>query len=175
MKNIIIAKRYAKAAIQSLSPEKYHEVLEQLVYMKEIFKNHKALKILTSTVIKVDHKIELVNEVTENIKNKEYWEQMFKVLILKKRCHVLEQFFIEFEDLLYKSLNQKKINLIFAHQQDEETINGVKKEIEKILCHSVVCDVSIDKSIIGGFIAKSREKVIDASVKSNLKRFIKEV
>ena len=174
MKDIIIAKRYASAALKSLNTNKYIEILDQLYYIKMVFtENPKAIKILTSKIIRKEHKVSLIKSVTEEIKNKDFWQQMFFVLIKKNRIDLLELFFGELEKSLFQVLNQEQINLIFARQQEKETIDNIKKSIEKILNKKVIYNIQIDEELIGGFVAKSRNKVIDASIRSNLNRFAK--
>ncbi|MCL2063084.1 MAG: ATP synthase F1 subunit delta [Candidatus Cloacimonetes bacterium] len=176
MKNIIIAKRYAKAAMQTLNPEIYADILNQIQLMHDVFSNNEAIKrMLASAFVNKEKKLDFINEITELVKNREFWRKSLTVLVLKNRSSIMKLFFIELEEMLYKELNQKKVDIIFARNQDSETIENVKKEVEKILHKNIVCDVHIDKDIIGGFIAIDKNTIIDASVRSNLNRFAKTV
>jgi F0F1-type ATP synthase delta subunit len=58
--------------------------------------------------------------------------------------------------------------LILAHEFDDQTIKEIKKRAEKILQKEV--RVEFDKGIIGGFIIKDENQIIDASIKGALRR-----
>ena len=174
MKNTLIAKRYAKAAISSLKHEQFQSVLNDLKKMKNLFcSKPEILKYVSSAIIDKHKKLDFLNSLSDNTQNKEFWKQLFKVFVMRKRNSVLLLFFNEFESLLYAGLNQKHIDLIFAHDQDSTIVNSVQKEIENILKNKIICDVHVDKSIIGGFIAVSKDRIIDASVRTNLNNFAK--
>ena len=172
MRDNVIAKRYAKAALQALPMDKHTEALNQIHLMREIFADSEEIKkMLVSPFVKKSLKLDFVDSVTAHVKNSEFWSQVIKVIILKNRSGITKLFFTELEEMLYDELGQRKIDLIFAHEHSEETINNVKKEIEEMLKTGVVLDIRIDKEIIGGFIAIDKNKVIDASVDSHLKKF----
>jgi len=174
MKNIIIAKRYSQAALQVLNPEKYHDILNQIHILKVAFReNPQIIKILVSSIVKRNDKIRILNNLIENFENNDFWQRSFSVLIKKNRSDLIEQFLSEFEELLDKAMDQKRITLIFAHEPDDETVLVVKNAIEEILQSKIVYDIRVDKSIIGGFVAMNKNKLIDASVLSNLCRFVK--
>ena len=172
MKNIIIAKRYAAAAMQSLSPDKYEEVLNQIHLMVEIFgKSEKIKKMLLSAFVKKEDKLNFIKDFTQGVKNQDFWQKILNLLVLKNRSQIMHQFFIEFEIMLYHALDKKKIILTFANAQDDETVDKVKNELERILQKNIVCDIQVDKELIGGFVAIDKNTVIDASIRSNLNRF----
>jgi F-type H+-transporting ATPase subunit delta len=176
MKNMLIAKRYANAAVQNLNPEKYQEVSHEASTLKKFFEdNPNYLRWLSSPIIHKEKKKEFFTALIENLKNKDFWASLFKVFIAKQRCDILDSFLTEFDYLLIENLQQTHINLILAHPQDEATIATIKTGIEKILKCKVTCDVSIDKDIIGGFVVMTRNQIIDASVRSQLQRFAKSI
>ena len=172
MRKSTIAKRYANAAILNITHDKYEEVLQQLHNMKRLIKETpEVISIIVSAMVHRDEKIGLINALFENVDNKDFWAQMFKVLILKKRSNIINEFLFEFEQLLDKAINQKNVKLQLAFEHDEETLNVIKKEVGKILNCKVNFTVHIDKDIIAGFIAMSDTKYIDASLRTNIERF----
>lgn len=176
MKYILISKRYAAAAIQSLDSEKLPEILNQIYSMKKTVKDNPEIrKIFSSAIVQKTKKIEFLNSLTENMENQDFWNHLLTVLIYKNRGNILEVFLNEFEKMLDAVLKQKHVRLLLAHEHDQETLDLIKNEIEKTLNSRVVCDVQIDKSIIGGFIASTEGQIIDASIRSNLNRFAKTI
>lgn len=176
MKNILIAKRYASAAIHSLKESDYQKILNQLKAFKRVFKDNPELKkFFASTIIQKDKKIKFLSSITEDLENKDYWNQLISVIIIKNRGIILDIFFVEFEKLLNSHLNQKNVNIVLAHEQDDETLDLIRREIERTLDCKVVFDVEVNKEIIGGFIAHTDSQLIDASIKSNLTKFTKTI
>jgi F-type H+-transporting ATPase subunit delta len=174
MKNILLARRYASASIQFLNENDYIAILKQLeIFKKAIADNLQIKKIFASAIISKNKKIQFAQNIVEQLDNKDFWLQIITVLINKNRGNILDLFLEEFKKVLNEKLNQKYVQLILAHKQDNNTIELIKNELEKVLKFKVVCDVEIDKKIIGGFIAKTDNQLIDASVHSNLQRFVK--
>lgn len=174
MKNILLARRYASASIQFLNENDYIAILKQLeIFRKAISDNLQIKKIFASAIISKNKKIQFAQNIVEQLDNKDFWLQIITVLINKNRGNILDLFLEEFKKVLNEKLNQKYVQLILAHKQDNNTIELIKNELEKVLKFKVVCDVEIDKKIIGGFIAKTDNQLIDASVHSNLQRFVK--
>jgi ATP synthase F1 delta subunit len=176
MANILVAKRYVTAAIQNLKPEKYQEVSDETFMLKNHFHNNPDMrKWLSSSIIKKNQKIEFFKKLTEHVNNKAFWDSIFNVFVMKNRCNTLFTFLNELDYALIECLNEMHINLILAHEQDKATEDAIKSEVEKILKCKVVCDVQIDKDIIGGFIVMGKNQIIDASVRSQLNRFAKSI
>ena len=63
---------------------------------------------------------------------------------------------------------EKGAVLILARKFDDQTTKEIKKRAEKILKKKVALE--FDKEIIGGFIIKDENQLIDASVKSFLNK-----
>ena len=172
MKHLTLAKRYVSAALSNLTSDKHQKIYEQLELMRKVLTEHPEVnKIITSKIIKKPRKIEFVSTLVENLENKDFWVQFFTVLILKNRCSLITVCLSEFEDLLCEYLKLKHIRLTLAHEADSETLAVLKKEIEKILNCTAIIRIESDREILGGFIARTSDKVIDASIRTSLMRF----
>jgi len=172
VKHLTLAKRYVKAALEHLPAESYQEAYHQCILMKRVItRNPEIIGIITSGIVKKQRKIEFISSLIEEMANRDFWIHLLTVLIMKNRCGLVEVVLNEFENQLNICLNQKRIKLVFAHKPDGKTLDAVKHEIEKILNCKVVCEVMIDVSIVGGFIAKSDQEMIDASLLTSLHRF----
>ena len=176
MKNIIIAKRYAIAATKTLKIDQYQDILNDLKCFKQILIDKPDIKrYISSDIVNQQGKTVVFEMLTENSKNKDFWLSVFKVFTLKKRNNLISLFFEEFEQLLNTGLKQKQVDLYFAHPMDDATLQKIQERIEEILGYKVIYDIHIDKSIIGGFVARSKGQIIDASVKTNLENFAKTI
>lgn len=172
MKHLILAKRYVLAALANLPQEKHQVIYDQLEMMRKVLTDHPEVdKIITSEIVKKPQKIEFISSLLENLENKDFWVQFFKVLILKNRCSLIKVCLNEFEVLLCERLRLKHIKLTVAHTPDSETLAVLATELEKILKCKAIFQIEIDEQILGGFIASTADQVIDASIRTSLLRF----
>ncbi len=65
----------------------------------------------------------------------------------------------------------KTIQISTSHEFDEKVIEKIKKYIEKEGDEKF--ETSVDSSLIGGFVIKGKNKIVDASLKRNL-QFLRE-
>ncbi len=65
----------------------------------------------------------------------------------------------------------KTIQISTSHEFDEKVIEKIKKHIEKEGDEKF--ETSVDSSLIGGFVIKGKNKIVDASLKRNL-QFLRE-
>jgi F-type H+-transporting ATPase subunit delta len=91
-------------------------------------------------------------------------ELIIKVLEEKGKAHLLPKILEEIE----KKKKKEEAILILARKFDEQTIKEIKEKVEKILKKEV--KVQFDEGIIGGFLIKDGNYLIDASIKGFLNR-----
>jgi len=172
VKNKILAKRYAQATLNTLPTEKYQDIFHQFEVMKNIIKTHPKLReIIRSKIVRNEQKLEFLRNILEGVENNDFWMRAFTVLILKNRSEIIGLFLHEFDILLKKTLRMKDVKLILANEHDNQTLDNIREEIEIFLDSKVLYEVQLDKNILGGFIAISDNKMIDASVLTSLHRF----
>ncbi|MCL1826694.1 MAG: ATP synthase F1 subunit delta [Candidatus Cloacimonetes bacterium] len=174
MKDLIIAKRYAIAALGCLKKEEYEDASQEAFALWKFFTaNPDVLKYMAAPVVSKDNKLKVYTSIIQGFKLKEFWSKIFKTLVVKHRCGVLTHFLKTLDILLIEALDKLHIDLILAHEQDKDLVRQIDKKLEEILGRKVTSDVTIDKDIIGGFIGITENKIIDASVKSQLTKFMK--
>ena len=172
MKQKILARRYAQATLDSMTSDKYQEILAQVIFMKRFIKKYPKLgEIVRSKVVRNDSKLEFLDGILGTMENKEFWMKIFRVMVLKNRSDIMELFLDEFDNLLKLKLRIKDVKLVLAHKHDKGTLNHIRGEIETHLNSKISYETHIDKSILGGFIAISDNKTVDASVLTSLMRF----
>jgi F-type H+-transporting ATPase subunit delta len=71
---------------------------------------------------------------------------------------------------LKKAEKKAKAELILAREFKQEFLGSLKKEIEKLLGEKEI-EVIIEPEIIGGFLAKDENYLVDGSIKGNLNKF----
>ncbi|MEO2082748.1 MAG: ATP synthase F1 subunit delta [Desulfurobacteriaceae bacterium] len=169
-----IARRYAKALSEVLPDERLEKVLEELKNLASLF-DEKALRYLKSPVVPVEKKKELLSKILEKV---EISDELKKVLLLmaeKNRLGLLREFFSEFENFVDARLGVVKAEITSATELDEETLNKIKAKIEELFGKKAEVSVKLDPSLIGGFVVKVADKVLDASIRTQLENLKKAI
>ena len=174
MKNLIVAKRYALSALYNIKADDLSEFLNEVKLMSGLFESNPDLyQIMKSKIVSTVSKLDMLEEITADFKMKEFWHSFFLLLTSKKREAILLQVLYEIIKQVYLQQDAKKVDIILAFDHSSDTVMQIVKKIESTIGHKIIYQLEIDKSIIGGFIAKSEEFIIDASVLGNLKQFVK--
>jgi len=169
-----IARRYAKALSEVLPDDKVEKVLEELKTLLS-FVDEKVIKYFKSPVISKEKKRELLNAVLQKL---EVSEELKKVLLLmaeRDRLGLLREFYEEFEKFVNERLGIVKAEITSATELDEETLRKIESKIEELFNKKAEVTVKLDPSLIGGFIVRVADKVIDASIKTQLENLKKAI
>lgn len=106
---------------------------------------------------------------TQN-KPKENQEKIVRNLInflkKKRQIYLLPAILNDYQ----KYLKLKRSFLTFAHKPDREILEKIKKVFKDILKGAEKIQIKIDKEITGGFIVKTENTLIDASIKGILRK-----
>jgi F-type H+-transporting ATPase subunit delta len=172
VKELLLTKRYVSAALANLPRDQHQQIYDQLQMMKDVMTaNPEVYQILSSQIVKKEIKIEFVEELLSAFPNKDFWMKFFSVLIWNNRSNLIRRIFVEIEQSLNASLRIEHVKLVLAHNPDAETLSAISAEVEHLIDRKPIWDISIDKSILGGFIATTSQKIIDASIQTSLYRF----
>ncbi|ADY73886.1 ATP synthase subunit delta [Desulfurobacterium thermolithotrophum DSM 11699] len=169
-----IARRYAKALADVLPNEKLEKVNEEVKTLLTLL-DDKAIRYFKSPVVPTEKKKKLVEQVLEKV---EVTEELKKVLLLmaeKDRLGILREFASEFEKFVDFRLGKIKAEIVSAVEIDEETLSKIKAKIEELFGKKAEISVKLDPSLIGGFIVKVADKVLDASIKTQLETLKKAI
>lgn len=167
-----VARRYAKALVEVLPDEKVEKVLGELRTLVG-FLDEKALKYLKSPIVPVEKKRNLLNLVLEKVQISDELSRVLQLMAEKDRLGLLKEFYSEFENLANEKLGIVKAEIISATELDDETLKKIEKKIEELFGRKPEVSVKVDSSLIGGFIVKVSDKVIDASIKTQLENLKK--
>lgn len=73
---------------------------------------------------------------------------------------------------LKRKEKMRELILILAKQFDEETVEKIKEKLKEIFGKEKKIKIKIDEDIIGGFLAKNQNYLIDATVKGILRKLL---
>ena len=174
MKTYVIPRRYAKAICQLLEKKDYEKILTDIKIYQEFFETNKSLlKNLNSIIFHYNDKKKIIEKLTnlEQINLSSLWENIFNVLIKKKRMLFFMGILEELEKLILKFDNKEKYLLILAHSPSKSLLEDIKEKVSKKINKDVIFDLKINPEIIGGFVVEGNSLKLDASVKTNLEKY----
>jgi F-type H+-transporting ATPase subunit delta len=95
-------------------------------------------------------------------------EHFLEVLAAKGRLNHIEQIADAYDDLLDEQLGKIEVDVIVAQKLSPEQLEQVRTRVSAALKKDAVVHQYVDESIIGGLILKVQDKLIDASVKTQI-------
>ncbi|WP_185871710.1 ATP synthase F1 subunit delta [Blattabacterium cuenoti] len=164
-----IIQHYAKVFFEySIENRKNSEILYYKIKKISFFlkKNIELRNVIETSLLDSEKKIKIYKSIFYNFDI--LFFQFFKLLIIKKREHLLKEILLEYQKIYEK--NQKKLITIIII-----SAFPLKKEIQEIIVNKIMHNKKkihiinkIDKSIIGGFLFRVGYKEWDFSVKKQL-------
>ena len=112
---------------------------------------------------------EILFSATENKSDQQQREiarNFLKVLKNKKKIYLLPQIFKE----LQKISKKDEIELIFSREIQGEDIKKIEEKLRSVFGKEKIFKIKINKRLISGFVAKTNNYLIDASINGVLER-----
>lgn len=165
-----MGRRYAQALFEIANEKDKLDIIEEdLKAVSDVFEQEKDLqKILYHPQVTAGVKKEIINNIFEG-KISDEVKNFLNLLIDKHREAYLDEVVSEFIKITNTARNIVDAEVISAIELDE----GYKKEVAKVLNRLAGKDVKpkykVDSSLLGGMVIRIGDKVIDGSVKNNLR------
>lgn len=87
----------------------------------------------------------------------------------KRKIYLLPRILESYQEYL----KRKSGFLVFSREIDKKTIEKLKKVFKDILEESEAVEIKINKTLIGGFMLKTENFLVDASIKELLEKYSK--
>ena len=100
---------------------------------------------------------------------KKIFGRLKEILKGKKKEYLLPKIV---ENTLALMAKENRFEIVLAHEQSGESFNKLEERLARVLC-AADAKMKIDAALIGGFIAKTDQCLIDASVKGKLEQLKK--
>lgn len=164
-----LARPYAKAvfeiAEESQSLQSWSAALNILSIA---IQNDSVIELLKNEAIDLEKIVLFLNDICQGNLDKTTLQNFIRILALKKRLPVLPEIAI-----LYEAMRNEAQKIIPVQVTASHTLNDTQKEtIEKHLSQYFQCslkmDFEINPQLLGGFIARAGNYVIDNSVRGFL-------
>lgn len=167
----IVSRRYSKALFDlGKSYGKIEAYLEQLSDARTVLEqNPEFFTVMAHPKVTLAEKLEIIDGVFAGNFDKEITD-FFKLLIEKDRISQLYRIVDSYTELYYEYKNIIKAEITSAYELSDEEREALKTKLQDLLKKTVVLDLKIDQSIIGGLYIRAQDKVIDATLKGRLEK-----
>ncbi|OFI47518.1 F0F1 ATP synthase subunit delta [Floricoccus penangensis] len=173
--SLIVSKRYSKALLEAFADAgKTDELAGESKTLLEVINQSNLMKFLTDESYSNKDKKSIIDEL---VKNSSSLMGNFLVLLVKNKRisqleEILQQTLLEIED----ANGRAQVEVISAIALSEHQLEKIKEiSAQKFNLKDVDLINVIDTTIIGGMIIKSRGKIIDSSIKTQLSKLSQEI
>jgi F-type H+-transporting ATPase subunit delta len=169
MRNKLIAQRYADAVLMNIDKSHFESFRNDIQLLENVFFEHPDyVKFIDSLLYPLKKRMALAHEVTSKLANTELWKNLFDILVKKHRFSIISDVLLDLDHAILDRNNMVKVQLKIAHEHPKPVMQNIEDNIKKILNKEIEFHVSIDPSLIGGFVASTESVLIDGSIKNNL-------
>lgn len=171
MKDTAAARRYAKAAIESAENIKQiKQMRTELLSFSEIFSRHPELKkILHHPGIKMKNKKGIISEIARKMSLSEKCGKVLEIVLENGRIAIIPEIAQIFSELTDEKLRWIKVHVASARPLSENEEKKLEEVFTTITGKSARVEVEVDKSLIGGIVARMGSKVYDGSLINQLR------
>jgi F-type H+-transporting ATPase subunit delta len=175
MINHKVSLRYATSLLESSLEKKSLETVSQEVQFvyNTLIKSNDLNRMLNNPVIKSELKLSVLTEVFKGKINTEVMD-FISFILQKGREDQLANILLRFIELRDEQMGIENITVVTAFDFTNEQTEQLRKKFEDRLGKKVRLTFTIDKNMVGGFIAKVNDTVYDASVRHQLELLKKE-
>ncbi len=169
MKQIILARRYAKALFAVGKEDgKFEDYSEALQGVAQLYADTDLEDSLTNPLYPMDVREKVMEGVVASIGVDKNMANFLNLLVEKKRADVLPDIADEFKIMVDEEKNVSHGTVVSAVELSSELQAKVQATLEKITGKKVELTASVDPSIIGGIIAKVGDLELNGSIKTQL-------
>ena len=169
MKNTATANRYSDAIFNIAQEE--NSISQWIEFLKDllsIFKEPSVISFFQDPKIKNEGKLDLISN--SEIKKDGKQSNFLNLIIEKNNLHIIDLVFKRFNQLVDNKNGIKRAKIITAYNLKEDESERINQKLSDIIGLKIESENIIDKSILGGFIAKFEDQMLDMSAKGKLNR-----
>lgn len=164
-----VAKRYAKALFAQAKEESLlTEVGNDLNLISVLNRQSRDFNVfLSNPIINEKEKIKVLREMFRG-KVQQLTLRFLTLLSEKRRIPFLPQTADEFRLMMLENAGEVEGELISAQKLNPGQIEKIKLKVERITGKTVFLSEKVDKTVLGGFIVKVEDWVLDNSIRYQL-------
>nr|UZC30080.1 ATP synthase CF1 delta subunit [Entomoneis sp.] len=170
-----IAAPYARALFDfSVEKNIMHQITADFQNL-EIFLNESSelTEYLSNPIVSQDAKQEVLTKVLQPQLNTETFKFLM-VLVERNRINLLESVITNYLELVYETASIKTIEVVTAFAFSNAQKNTLIEKLKELTnAREIRLVVTVEPSLIGGFLIKTESKVIDFTIKNQLQQLAK--
>lgn len=172
MKDIVVSKRYALALYGSLkSADDKSRVIKDFQILKYCLDSSVELaKLVRNPVIKKTDKLRAVESLADNLSLSKDVKDFLLLLIDKNRLTLFGGIYESLIQLYNDEIGVTEADVVVATDISDKLLREIESTLSKVTGKKVIAKVRVDPDIIGGFSAKVKSSLYDASIKGQLNK-----
>jgi len=170
VKNLIIAKRYAKALFNLAKAEKKIEQYgDELDGMDRLLDEIPELaNAIQSPLYPEAARKSIFATLAEKVGSTPIMKSLFNLLIEKNRVIHLKDINTYYKALIDENANVARAQLTTAVELDDAAVAEIAQTLEKMTGKKIIVELQHDPDLIGGVVARIGDLVLDGSVRTQL-------
>jgi F-type H+-transporting ATPase subunit delta len=173
--SVKIAAPYARALFDfSVKQNIMHQVTADFQNL-EIFLNETSelTDYLNNPIVSQTAKHEILTKTLQSQINSETFKFLL-VLVDRNRINLLQPVITRYLELVYETASIKMIEVVTAFPFTNLQKNTLIKKLKELTnAREIRLEITVDSSLIGGFLIKTESKIIDFSIKNQLENLAK--
>lgn len=170
-----LARPYAEAVFKrAKETNSMLEWADELLFLSEVAKNPSLIGIFNNPKVSKESISQLLLDISQD-QIKEEAKNLLKILIDNAKIALLPKISEMFEVHKAEAEGYVNVELISAYALSKAELSKYSTMLEKQLHKKVNAVVTIDKSLLGGVLAKAGDKVIDGSIKGQIHQLAKKL
>ena len=169
MASSVSSRRFAQAvfqiAIDSNQIDSWMSDLSELVLLS---KDDSFLAFMDSPKVSLDSKLSAINESTISDDLNVLTVNLLSLLASKNSVSSISDITDSFQELVDKHNDVLRADITTATEISKELKNTISQTLKRITGNDLIITNKINPSIVGGFVARIGDRMIDASVRTRL-------
>ena len=170
MKNMVIARRYAKALLligkEDGQAETYREELEGLA---SIFEREKELEqVVCNPLYEVEGRKKVLETIIEKLNLSKVLTSFLILIFDKGRIGLLRNINELYQKLADELKGVARASLVSATELSSETVEKICTTLSNMTGKEIILEVEQDPGLIGGIVTRIGDLVLDGSIKTQL-------
>lgn len=170
-----IAAPYARALFDfSVEKNMMHQVTADFQNL-EVFlnENEDLTNYFNNPMVSKDAKCEILTKTLKSQLNSETFKFLM-ILVSRNRINLLKSIIINYLELVYKAASIRMIEVSTAHPFANLQKNTLIQKLKELTdAREIRLLITVDSSLIGGFLIKTESKIIDFTIKNQLQKLAK--
>ena len=170
MKNLAVARRYAKALLligkEDGQAESYRNELEGV---SELFEKEKALELAVANPLYIaENRRKVLETVVKRLNLSQVMSSFLVLLFDKGRIGFLKDINTHYQALADELKGVARAELISAADLSSDAVDKIRTALSKMIQKDVILEFKQDPNLIGGIVTRMGDLVLDGSIKTQL-------